>query len=90
MRAEPTVVLLPLFHQSLAYRDVMRVLNLAYHNDTVQTTYTINIAKSVEHEVLIVLHVMGINFYKKVVVARSVIALGYLIDGLHSIHKLLN
>lgn len=68
----------------------MRVLNLAYHNDTVQTAYTINIAKSVEHEVLIVLHVMGINFYLEVVVARGIIALGYLIDGLHSIHKLLD
>lgn len=68
----------------------MRVLNLAYHNDTVQTAYTINIAKSVEHEVLIVLHVMGINFYQEVVVARGIIALGYLIDGLHSIHKLLD
>ena len=53
--------------------------------DTVQTTYTINISKSVEHEVLIVLHVMGINFYQEVVVARGIIALGYLIDGLHSI-----
>ena len=34
-----------LFHQSPTHRDVMRVLNLAYHNDTVQTAYAINIPR---------------------------------------------
>ena len=68
----------------------MRVLYLAYHYDTVQTAYTVYITKRVKHKVLIVLHIMGINLYQKVVIARGVITLGYLVNGLHSIHKLLD
>lgn len=69
---------------------VMRVLNLAYHNYTVQTAYAINISKSIEHKVLIVLHIMGINFNKKVVVASSIIALCYLINSLYNVFRLQN
>lgn len=77
-------------YQAPIHRYAMRVLYLANHNDTVQTAYTVYITKRVKHKVLIVLHVMGINLYQEVVVARGVIALGYLVNGLHSIHKLLN
>ena len=77
-------------YQAPIHRYAMRVLYLAYHNDTVQTAYTVYITKRVKHKVLIVLHIMGVNFDKKVVVASSIIALCYLINSLHNVHKLLN
>lgn len=79
-----------LIYQTPVHGYVMRVLNLAYHNYTVQTAYAINISKSIEHKILIVLHIMGINFNKKVVVASSIIALCYLINSLHNVFRLQN
>lgn len=55
-----------------------------------QATYAVDVAKCVEHEVLIILHVVGIDFYLKVVVASGVVAFRYLVYLLHRVHKLLD
>ena len=68
----------------------MRVLDFPNDDDTVQTTDTVDVAEGVKHEVLVVFHVVGIDFDLEVVVARGIIALGYLVDGLHGVHELLD
>ena len=68
----------------------MRVLYLAYHDNTVQATDAIDISKSVEHEVLIGFHISGIYLDLEIVIAGGVVAFRNLVDGLHGIHELLN
>lgn len=65
------------------------MLDFADYNHTVQATDAVYVAERVEHEVLIVLHVVGIHLDKEVIIARSVVALRDLVDALHPIHKLL-
>ena len=90
MRAEPTVVLLPLFYQSLAHRDVMRVLNLAYHNDTVQTIDQITECYNTtgDYDFLIKVYAHDMKDYQDFMLNT----LGNIdcIGSLHSIHKLLD
>ena len=68
----------------------MRILDFANHDDAVETSDAVDISQGVEHEVLIILHVPGINLYLEVVIAGGVVAFRYLVDGLHGIHELLN
>ena len=68
----------------------MRVFDFANDDDTVQATDAVDVAKGVEHEVLVVLHVVGIHLDLKVVVAGGVVALRNLVDGLHGVHELLD
>lgn len=58
----------------------MGVLDLSDDDDTMQTTDTIDITEGVEHKVLIVAHVTGIDLNEEVVVARGIIAFRDLIS----------
>ena len=68
----------------------MRILDFTNHDDTVQTSYAVDVSQGVEHEVLIGFHVAGIYLDLEVIIAGGVVALRYLVDGLHGIHELLN
>lgn len=67
----------------------MRILDFAYHDDTVKATYAIYVAQSVEHEVLISFHVTRVYLYQEIIVASGIIAFGHLVYGLHGVHELL-
>ena len=49
----------------------MCILCFVNNEDTMQTSYTINRTKRVEHELLIAFHVMCIDFNKKIVVTTG-------------------
>lgn len=68
----------------------MRILDFSNHDDAVQTSYAVDVSQRVEHEVLIGFHVVGIYLDQEVIIAGGVVALRYLVDGLHGIHELLN
>lgn len=68
----------------------MRILDFTNHDDAVQTSYAVDVSQRVEHEVLIGFHVAGIYLDLEVIIAGGVVALRYLVDGLHGIHELLN
>ena len=68
----------------------MRILDFTNHDDTVQASDTFDISQRVEHEVLIGFHIAGIYLDLEVIIAGGVVALRYLVDGLHGIHELLN
>lgn len=68
----------------------MRILDFSYHDDAVQTSYAVDVSQGVEHKVLIGFHVAGIYLDLEVVITGGVVALRYLVDGLHGIHELLN
>ena len=68
----------------------MRILDFSNHDDAVQTSYAVDVSQGVEHEVLIGFHVAGIYLDLEVIIAGGVVALRYLVDGLHGIHELLN
>lgn len=68
----------------------MRILDFTYHDDAVQTSYAVDVSQGVEHEVLIGFHIPGIYLDLEVIIAGGVVALRYLVDGLHGIHELLN
>lgn len=70
--------------------DDVRVLNLADDDDTVEATDAVDVAKSVQHKVLIGLHIAGVDLYLEIEVARGIVALGNLLDILDRIHKLLD
>ena len=67
----------------------MCVLCFVNNEDTMQTSYTINRTKRVEHELLIAFHVTRIDFNKEIVVTTGVITLCYFLKILHNVHKLL-
>ncbi len=50
----------------------------------------VDVSQRVEHEVLIGFHIAGIYLDQEVIIAGGVVALRYLVDGLHGIHELLN
>ena len=79
-----------LFGEMSAYGDVMRVLDFADDDDAVQASDAVDVAQGVEHEVLVVLHVVGIYFDLEVVVASGVVTFCYLVDALHGVHELLD
>ena len=68
----------------------MRILDFTNHDDTVQASDAFDISQRVEHEVLIGFHIAGIYLDLEVIIAGGVVALRYLVDGLHGIHELLN
>ena len=68
----------------------MRILDFTYHDDAVQTSDAVDVSQGVEHKVLIGFHVAGIYLDLEVIIAGGVVALRYLVDGLHGIHELLN
>ena len=68
----------------------MRILDFTNHDDAVQTSYAVDVSQGVEHEVLIGFHIPGIYLDLEVIIAGGVVALRYLVDGLHGIHELLN
>lgn len=68
----------------------MRILDFSYHDDAVQTSYAVDVSQGVEHEVLIGFHIPGIYLDLEIVITGGVVALRYLVDGLHGIHELLN
>ena len=68
----------------------MRILDFSNHDDAVQTSYAVDVSQGVEHEVLIGFHVAGIYLDLEVIITGGVVALRYLVDGLHGIHELLN
>ena len=78
------------FGEASAYGDVMRILDFADDDDAVEASDAVNVAQGVEHEVLVVLHIVGIDFDLKVVVASGVVAFRNLVDALHGIHELLD
>ena len=61
-------------------RNAMRVLDFANYNNTVQTAYTTDVAQCIEHKVLIVFHVFGINLDLKIIVACSIVTFCYLVS----------
>ena len=68
----------------------MRILDFSNHDDAVQTSDAVDVSQGVEHEGLIGFHVAGIYLDLEVIIAGGVVALRYLVDGLHGIHELLN
>ena len=68
----------------------MRILDFSNHDDAVQTSYAVDVSQGVEHKVLIGFHIAGIYLDLEVIIAGGVVALRYLVDGLHGIHELLN
>ena len=68
----------------------MRILDFSNHDDAVQTSYAVDVSQGVEHKVLIGFHIPGIYLDLEIVIAGGVVALRYLVDGLHGIHELLN
>ena len=68
----------------------MRIFDFTYHDDAVQTSYAVDVSQGVEHEVLIGFHIPGIYLNLEVIISGGVVALRYLVDGLHGIHELLN
>ena len=54
-----------------------------------QTSYTINCTKRVEHELLIAFHVTRIDFNKEIIVATGVITFCDFLNTLHYIHEFL-
>ena len=68
----------------------MRILDFTNHDNAVQTSYAVDVSQGVEHEVLIGFHIAGIYLDLEVIIAGGVVALRYLVDGLHGIHELLN
>ena len=67
----------------------MCVLCFVNDEDAMQTSYTINRTKRVEHELLIAFHVSRIDFNKEIVVTTGVITLCDFFKILHNVHKLL-
>ncbi len=59
----------------------MCILSFVNNEDTMQTSYTINRTKRVEHELLIAFHVMRIDFNKEIVVTTGVITLCYFLKN---------
>ena len=74
----------------LAYGHAMCVFGLVDDEDAVKATYALDAAEGVLHELLIVLHVFGVDLDEEVVVAAGVEALRDLVDALHGVHKLLD
>ena len=68
----------------------MRILDFSNHDDAVQTSDAVDVSQGVEHEILIILHVAGIHLNLEIVITGGIVALRYLVDGLHGIHELLN
>ena len=67
----------------------MGILDFSYHDDAVKATDAVDVTQGVEHEVLIVLHVVGIYLDLEVIVASGVVAFRNLVYLLHGVHKLL-
>src|SRR3712207_1293981 len=65
-------------------------LHLADDENAVEAAYALYVTQGVEHEVLIILHVTGIDLDEKVEIAAGVEAFGNFADVLHGVHKLLN
>jgi len=68
----------------------MRVLDFADDDDAVEASDAVDVTQGVEHEVLVVLHIVGIDLDLEVVVTSGVVTFCYLVDALHSIHELLD
>ena len=68
----------------------MRILDFANHDDAVKASDAVDISQGVEHEILVVLHVPCIHLDLEIVITGGIVALRYLVDGLHGIHELLN
>ena len=66
----------------------MRILDFSNHDDAVQTSYAVDVSQGVEHKVLIGFHIPGIYLDLEIVLTRGVVALGYMIDGLHENNEL--
>ena len=67
----------------------MGVFGLVYDEDAVQAAHAFHPAQRVLHELLVVLHVLGIDLYKEIVITAGVEALCDFLDALHGIHELL-
>ena len=68
----------------------MGVLYLSDNDDAVQASYAVDVSQGVEHEVLVVFHVVRIHLDLEVVVAGGVVALRYSVYRLNRVHELLN
>ncbi len=66
----------------------MRIFYFSYNYGTVQITYAIQFSKSVYYKVLIVSHVVGIDFYLKIIVSGGVVAFCYSFGLLYGFHEL--
>ena len=66
----------------------MRIFYFSYNYGTVQITYAIQFSKSVYYKVLIVSHVVGIDFYLKIIVSGGVVAFCYSFGLLYGLHEL--
>ena len=67
----------------------MGILDFADDDDAVQATDAVDVAQGIEHEVLVVLHVVGINLDLEIVVTRGVVTFRYLVYLLYGVHELL-
>src|SRR3712207_3440592 len=72
------------------YGNAPGALYLAYDEYAVKASHALYIAQSIEHKVLIILHVTGIYLDKEIEIATGVVTFGNLADVLHGVHKLLN
>lgn len=63
--------------QAFGNGDAMGILDLTDDDDAVETADAVDVAKGVEHKVLIILHVAGIDLYLEIIITGSVVALGY-------------
>ena len=78
-----------LFDKAPIHRDAVGILDFSYHDDAVKATDAVDVAQGVEHEVLVVLHVVGIHLDLEIVIASGVVAFRNLVYLLHGVHKLL-
>lgn len=63
-----------LFDKAPIHRDAVGILDFSYHDDAVKATDAVDVAQGVEHEVLVVLHVVGIHLDLEIVIASGVVA----------------
>lgn len=79
-----------LFDKAPIHRDAVGILDFSYHDDAVKATDAVDVAQGVEHEVLVVFHVVRIHLDLEVVVAGRVVTLRYSVYRLNRVHELLN
>ena len=74
----------------LINRYAVRILDFADDDDTVKASDAVDVAQGIEHEVLVVLHVVSVYLDLEVVIAGGVVAFRYLVYLLHGVHELLD
>lgn len=76
--------------RSFLYRNFRCGFHVSDNKHTIQTSQAMHLAQSVQHKVLICLHVARMHLYKKIKIATCIVAIRYFLNILHSIHKFLD